>query len=168
MSAVPAPGSAAAVPGAAFEMQLLVHGVFWLGLLLLAVLQAWKVVVLLGFVSAVVWIYCHACSLDESAEYFAEQSMACALGMLVLLFFASTMTLTDCSMCIANSYNGHATKASLENFMLECAYFKSSFLAAFGNNTDATKWPNCFDAWGDLKPCEILETFTQIELTCRK
>ena len=149
-------------------MQLLVHGVFWLGLLLLAVWQGWKVVVLLGFAGAVVWIYCHACSLDETEEYFAEQSMACVLAMIVLLCCAFSMTLTDCSMCIANSYNGHATKESLENFMLECAYFKASFLAAFGNNTDAKKWPNCFDAWGDLKPCEILGHFTQMELTCRK
>jgi len=149
-------------------MQLLAHGVFWLGLLLLAVWQGWKVVVLVGFVSAVVRTYSHACSLDESAEYFAEQSMACVVSMVVLLFFAASMTLTDCSMCIANSYNGHATKESLESFMLDCAYYKSSFLAAFGNDTDATKWPNCFDAWGNLNPCDILEKFTQIELTCRK
>ena len=149
-------------------MQLLVHVTFWFGLILLAAWQGWQVTVLVGFVWAVVRIYSYACSLDELDEFFTEHTMACVLSMIVLLVCASHMTLTQCSKCIANSYQGRATKQSLENFMLQCAYYESSFLAAFGNNTDATKWPNCLNAWGTWDPCEVSEEFTQIQLTCRK
>ena len=145
-------------------MEVVLHFTFFGGLLLLAALHNWQVVVLLGFVCAIVGIYFHACTIDKLDEDCVSKMIVCVVAMFLFLGFAASMTVTECSMCLTK---GTATQQSLEHFMIDCAYYKSSFQSAFGNKTDAKNWPNCFDDWGKWNPCDVRD-FTEIELTCKK